>query len=225
MGSSLPDIAPPPDTVALPGTAPLEPRPVTVRARHAASLVVLRHRASGEPELLMGMRGARHRFMPNRLVFPGGAVDRADLTAAAATPLAPHTSTLLRKSANPALAHGLGIAAARELAEETGLTLGDPPALDGLDYLCRAVTPPPGPVRFNARFLVVDAARVSGTLAGSGELEDLRFVDLEVALALDLATPTRFVIERLRDWMALTETERTAPRRTGLLTRRDWRPE
>jgi len=225
VGSSLPDIAPPPDTVALPGTAPLEPRPVTVRARHAASLVVLRHRASGEPELLMGMRGARHRFMPNRLVFPGGAVDRADLTAAAATPLALHTSTLLRKSANPALAHGLGIAAARELAEETGLTLGDPPALDGLDYLCRAVTPPPGPVRFNARFLVVDAARVSGSLAGSGELEDLRFVDLDVALALDVAMPTRFVIERLREWMALTEAARTAPRRTALLTRRDWRLE
>ena len=215
----MPDTVPPPHAIA---TAA---RPPTVRARHAASLVVLRHRASGEPELLMGMRGARHRFMPNRLVFPGGAVDRADLTAPAATPLAPHTRALLEKHANPTLAHGLGIAAARELAEETGLTLGDPPALDGLDYLCRAVTPPPGPVRFNARFLVVDAAKVSGTLAGSGELEDLRFIDLELALSLDIAAPTRFVIERLRDWMALTDAERTAPRRTGLLTRRDWRPE
>src|SRR3984957_17700770 len=104
-------------------------------------------------------------------------------------------------------------------------TLGDPPALDGLDYLCRAVTPPPGPVRFNARFLVVDAARVSGTLAGSGELEDLRFVDLDVALALDLAMPTPSVIERLREWMAMSEAGRTAPRRTAILTRRDWRLE
>ena len=33
-----------------------------------------------EPHMLMGMRGAKHRFMPNRLVFPGGRVDRADLT-------------------------------------------------------------------------------------------------------------------------------------------------
>jgi 8-oxo-dGTP pyrophosphatase MutT (NUDIX family) len=209
-----------PDTAALPAI-----RPPTVRARHAASLVVLRRGPSGEPELLMGMRGARHRFMPNRLVFPGGAVDHADLTAPAAIGLAPHTRVLLEKKANPRLAHGLGIAAARELAEETGLTLGDPPALDGLDYLCRAVTPPPGPVRFNARFLVVDAARVQGTLAGSGELEDLRYVDLEVALALDLAMPTRFVIERLREWMAMSETERTAPRRTAILTRRAWRLE
>ncbi|HET6239090.1 MAG TPA: NUDIX hydrolase [Acetobacteraceae bacterium] len=210
----------------MPDTAPLlATRPPTVRARHAASVVVLRRRASGEPEVLMGMRGARHRFMPNRLVFPGGAVDRADLSAPAAAPLAAHTQALLRKKANPSLAHGLGIAAARELAEETGLTLGDPPALDGLDYLCRAVTPPPGPVRFNARFLVVDAARLSGTLAGSGELEDLRFIHLEVALALDLAAPTRFVIERLREWMGLSDAERTAPRRTGVMTRQDWRLE
>lgn len=210
----------------MPDTAPaLDLRPRTVRARHAASLVVLRHRVGGEPELLMGMRGARHRFMPNRLVFPGGAVDLADHTAAAAAPLAPHTRALLEKKANPRLAHALGVAAARELAEETGLTLGDPPSLDGLDYLCRAVTPPPGPVRFNARFLVVDAARVSGTLAGSGELEDLRFVDIDVALALDLATPTRFVIQQLRAWMALSEAERQTPRRTAILTRRDWRLE
>ncbi len=219
-----------PDTAPAPaGAGLLATRPHTVRARHAASLVVLRWRASGEAELLMGMRGARHRFMPNRLVFPGGAVDRADLTAPAATPLPPHTHALLAKQANPALAHGLGIAAARELAEETGLTLGDtlgdPPALDGLDYLCRAVTPPPGPMRFNARFLVVDAARVTGTLAGSGELEDLRFVELEVALALDLAKPTRFVIERLREWLALSPAERIAPRPTAVLTRREWRLE
>ena len=209
-----------PDAAALPAI-----RPTTVRARHAASLLVLRRRPSGDPELLMGMRGAKHRFMPNRLVFPGGAVDRADLTAPSATPLAPHTRVLLERKTNSSLAHGLGIAAARELAEETGLSLGAPPALDGLDYLCRAVTPPPGPVRFNARFLVVDAARVQGTLAGSGELEDLRFVDIEVALALDLAMPTRFVIQRLLEWMALSEPERIAPRRTAVLTRRDWRLE
>ena len=112
-----------PDTAPLPGTVPSPPaRPRTVPARHAASLVVLRRRASGEPELLMGMRGARHRFMPNRLVFPGGAVDRADLNAPAASGLAPHTRALLERRTNPRLAHGLGIAAARELDEETGLT-------------------------------------------------------------------------------------------------------
>ena len=94
-----------------------------MQPRHAASLVVLR-RHGGEPSVLMGMRGAKHRFMPNRLVFPGGAVDRADLAAPCATPLSPHTERLLRKAANERLAHGLGMAAARELEEETGLSLG-----------------------------------------------------------------------------------------------------
>lgn len=199
------------------------PRPTTVRARHAASLIVLR--AGHGPEMLMGMRGSGHRFMPNRLVFPGGAVDRADLRAPARTALAPHTRRRLEKAANPALAHGLGIAAARELQEETGLVLGVPPALDGLEYLCRLVTPPGGQIRFNARFLVVDAARVSGRLAGSGELEALRFYPIAEALMLDLALPTRKVIERLQAWLAMSEEQRLAEAQTPLFRLRSWRLE
>jgi len=169
--------------------------------RHAASLIVLRDSARGA-EMLMGVRGARHRFMPNRLVFPGGSVDEEDMGAPCASPLNATTRARLERSASPALAHGLAIAAARELEEETGLTLGAPPALDGLFYICRLITPG-GPVRFDARFLVVSAERVSGTLAGSGELEGLRFYEIEEALALDLASPTRRVIARLLDWMRM----------------------
>ncbi len=195
-----------------------------MRARHAASLLVLRRRRDGM-EVLMGMRGARHRFMPNRLVFPGGAVDRADLKAPSATPLALHTRARLERSANPLLAHGIGIAAARELEEETGLALGRPPALDGLEYLCRLVTPPGGPIRFNARFLLVDAERASGTLGGSGELEGLRFYLLDEALAADLAPPTRNVLERVLDWLALTPEQRRAEERVPVFRMRVWRME
>jgi 8-oxo-dGTP pyrophosphatase MutT (NUDIX family) len=198
------------------------PRPRTVRARHAASLVLLRTGPDG-PEMLMGVRGARHRFMPNRLVFPGGAVDRADLRAPVATPLAPHTRARLEKAANPLLAHGLGIAAARELEEETGLSLGDPPALDGLEYLCRLVTPPGGPIRFNARFLLVDAEQAGGRLAGSGELEELRFYPMAEALQLDLAQPTRMVIERTAVWLAMSPEERLAETRMPVFRLRSWR--
>ncbi len=198
------------------------PRPRTVRARHAASLVLLRDGPHG-PEMLMGLRGARHRFMPNRLVFPGGAVDRADLRAPAATPLASHTRARLEKAAHPLLAHGLGIAAARELHEETGLSLGNPPALDGLEYLCRLITPPGGPIRFNARFLLVDAARASGTIAGSGELEELRFYPMAEALELDLAQPTRMVIERTAAWLAMSLQERLAETRMPVFRLRSWR--
>src|SRR4029079_6046670 len=104
------------------------PRPRAVRPRHAASLIVFRSEGD-DVSMLMGMRGARHRFMPNRLVFPGGAVDRADLDAPSAPALAPQTECWLRKRPSARLAHGLGIAAARELHGETGLSLGAPPKL------------------------------------------------------------------------------------------------
>ena len=173
--------------------------------------------------MLMGMRGHKHRFMPNRLVFPGGAVDRADLTALCATPLAPHTERLLRKNANAHLAHGIGAAAARELQEETGLSLGGPPSLDGLEFLARAVTPPTNPIRFNARFLVVHADRVAGTLGGDGELDNLRFFGMHEAMELDLALPTRRVLERLRTWLEMSEDQRLAQTHTAVLKRdRGW---
>ena len=200
------------------------PRPKAVRARHAASIIVLRPRGD-DPEMLMGMRGAKHRFMPNRLVFPGGAVDRADLSAPCATELPPHTLRHLHRSANAHLARGLAIAAARELEEETGFSLGNPPRLDGVEYLCRAVTPTTNPIRFNARFLVVHADRLTGTLAGSGELENLRYYGMHEALALDLAMPTRMVIERLRIWLAMSQAERIVLAHTPILRRHAWRME
>lgn len=178
--------------------------------RPAASLIVLREGRRG-PEMLMGVRGARHRFMPNRLVFPGGAVDPEDFGAACAAPLSPETRARLERTGSLDLAHSLAIAAARELLEETGLSLGTPPALDGLSYICRLITPPGGPVRFDARFLAVPAACAVGTLAGSGELEGLRFYGLEEALAIDLASPTRRVIARLREWLRAGEPLRASP--------------
>jgi 8-oxo-dGTP pyrophosphatase MutT (NUDIX family) len=192
--------------------------------RHAASLIVLRCGAAG-PEALMGLRGAGHRFMPNRLVFPGGAVDPEDADAAAAAELRPEVRRHLEIAADPMLARALAVAATREFAEETGLSLGAPPHLDGLDYLCRAVTPPDLPVRFNARFLVVEATRISGTLAGSGELEGLRWYGVAEALALDLAFVTRNVICRLQEWMELTPAERDGRARTPILGDRTWRLE
>lgn len=194
----------------------------TVRAKHAASLIVLRI-ANAEPHMLMGMRGAKHRFMPNRLVFPGGRVDRADLTAPHAAPLSAATERALGKKANPRLVHGLAAAAARELREETGLSLGTPPRLDVLHYLARAVTPPGSPIRFNARFLVVEERHVSGELGGDGELDGLRFYGMAEALALELALPTRRVLERLQTWLTMSDSERNAETRTPVLLRdRGW---
>lgn len=196
----------------------------TAHPRDAASIVVLRLRGE-EPSMLMGMRGAKHRFMPNRLVFPGGAVEHTDLAAPSATQLPPHTERLLRKAADELLAHGIAVAAARELEEETGLSLGTPPRLDALEYLCRAITPPASPIRFNARFLLVPEEAVSGTLGGDGELENLRFYGMHEALALDLALPTRLVIERAQLWIAMDDMARRARTEAPILRNRSWRME
>ncbi len=197
----------------MPENPPIPPRP-------AASLLILRDLAASE--VLMGMRGAGHKFMPNRLVFPGGAVDAADHDAKVASPLRPDVTARLQISASPSLAAALAVAAARELEEETGLTLGTPPAVAGFEYICRAVTPEASPVRFDARFFVVDAAHVSGDLAGSGELEDLTWYPLAAALALDLALATRRVLERLQTWRAMSPRERAAETRVPVILNRQW---
>jgi 8-oxo-dGTP pyrophosphatase MutT (NUDIX family) len=182
--------------------------------RHAASLILWRQRSGGTTETLMGLRHAGHRFMPNRLVFPGGRVDFADRTAPAAAEPAPATLAALRQAAPPRLARALAMAAARELEEETGLTLAPPgrtaPALDVMDYVCRAVTPRFSPIRFNARFLCAPAEAARGILAGCGELETLAWMTLEEARAAPLAPITACVLEQFAAIMALPPEARAA---------------
>jgi 8-oxo-dGTP pyrophosphatase MutT (NUDIX family) len=183
-------------------------------ARNAASILLLRGTA---PEVLMGLRGAHHTFMPNHLVFPGGAVDAADHHAPIAA--LPHAGVMARLGPlGPAILH----AAARELMEETGLSLGDPPDLSEVDYLCRAVAPARYSTRFDARFLVIGAEHARGTLAGSGELESLRWYGVAEALALDLAFPTRKVLEELERWLAASPDARRQRIATPTLRERVW---
>ena len=184
-----------PDDVpkALPG--------VTVEPRPAASLVVVRREADG-PRVLMARRGAGHRFMPNVLVFPGGAVDPEDFTAPCATPPRDEIRDRLRRLAGDALAAALPAAAARELAEEVGLTLGAPPRLHGLDLFARAVTPPDRSMRFDAYFFAVDASFVAGDMRASIELEAPAWYSLEQAEAAELAGATRAVLWQFRRWLA-----------------------
>ncbi|MFC3126725.1 NUDIX domain-containing protein [Pseudoroseomonas globiformis] len=183
--------------------------PRFIHPRHAASLILWRRARSGRTEVLMGLRSAGHRFMPNRLVFPGGRVDFADRAAPAATELRADTRAALLRAAPPRLARALAVAAARELEEETGLTLGGAlPRLDCLDYLCRAITPPIRPIRFNARFLMAPAEMAEGKLAGSGELEGLEWRETEATRALPLAPITGRVLALFEEWLAAPEGQR-----------------
>ena len=123
------------------------------------------------------------------------------MAAAASEPDAALLEILGRK-ARPRLARGLVAAAARELEEETGLSFGRPPRLAGISYLCRAVTPPASPIRFNARFLVAEAGLVEGVAADSRELGSVRFYPVREALELGLMEVTRAVLERLEGHLA-----------------------
>ena len=198
-----------------PAPAPVRaPGDPLARPSDAATLIVYR-RGAGALEVLMGERHARHRFMPNRFVFPGGRIDPRDSRVRCATPLAPATAARLGRRLPPARARAMAVAAIRETFEETGLIVGGPdpdparpaprgwegffgagfaPALGGLSYIARAVTPPIRPVRFNARFFVVAHAHVTGEVRDSGELLGLRWFTVEQALALELAQITRRVL-------------------------------
>lgn len=79
----------------------------------AATLVVMRERASGPPELLMVERTARMAFAGGAMVFPGGRVDAAD-------------RALGDRFADPDAA--ARVAAIRETLEETALPVAIRPA-------------------------------------------------------------------------------------------------
>ena len=189
----------------------------SIRPKDAATLVLVRG-AAGGPEVLMGRRPRRQVFMPDNYVFPGGGVEPCDRWVRPATELKPAVAARLARSARPARARSLAAAAVRETFEETGLALGLPappdtgpvrpewqafhatglaPALDRLDYIYRAVTPPGLPRRFNARFFLARGDDAVGTLDGNGELLDLGWVPLEEAIALPIPYITAVVLEEL----------------------------
>ncbi len=188
-----------------------------VQARPAASLLVMRQ-VPGATKLLMARRNARHRFMPNVLVFPGGAVDEADYHTRVASPLKPAVRARLERGVEPQLAQALACAAARELTEEVGLSLGEPPALQGLEYLCRAITPPDRAMRFDAHFFLAEESDVSGTLCASDELEEPGWYTLEEAAAGELAAATKAVLWQFSRWLSHHDRDGPVP----VLRDRQW---
>ena len=194
--------------------------------RNASTIIVLRDRLR-DPAILMGQRGATAAFMPNKFVFPGGAVDRADGAVPLAAPLPALCHRRLAEEAPDGLQHALAAAAIRELWEETGLILGVPgqwpgavppdweefaatghvPSAAALQFVFRALTPPGRPRRFDARFFLVDATHIQGDLddfdAACDELSHLQWIKLTDARNFDLPFITEVVLAeveaRVRD--------------------------
>jgi 8-oxo-dGTP pyrophosphatase MutT (NUDIX family) len=197
-----------------------------LRPRDAATLILV-ERSEGGARVLMGKRHARHRFMPGKFVFPGGRVEPEDRRMAAAGALDPDVEAKLNERVrrpSPHFARALALAAIRETFEETGLVIGVPdhgapenpppgawtrfaatgvtPALDAIDFLARAITPPGRPRRFDARFLIADArsiaSRVEGAVHPEAELTELVWTPLGAALNLDLPDITRAALADLK---------------------------
>lgn len=187
-----------------------------VRPKDAATLVLVRHDGA-RPRVLMGQRSRGHVFMPDKWVFPGGRVERTDALAPAAAELLPDVEARLSDGTVRRRARAFALAAVRETFEETGLVVGKPGTLRGsvpaawkhyaahdaaadlsrFEFICRAITPPYRPRRFDARFfyaaaedvLLDDRPRLTGD-----ELLHVEWFDFDEAARLDLPHITRFVI-------------------------------
>jgi 8-oxo-dGTP pyrophosphatase MutT (NUDIX family) len=205
--------------------APTAKPPRALRPRDAATLIIL-DRSGGETKVLMGKRHHDHKFMPGKYVFPGGRVEPEDRRMSAAGALDADVEAKLNARVSrpsPSFARAIGLAAIRETFEETGLAIGVAdygapektppgawtrfaatgvyPALDGIDFLARAITPPGRPRRFDARFLIVDASVVAGRIEGvvhpEAELVDLVWTSLDKARELELPRITHLALEDL----------------------------
>ena len=185
--------------------------------RNAATVIVLRDRDT-RPRILMGQRGSKAAFMPNKFVFPGGAVDAADSHVPLATPLQPVCADRLAEEAAPGMARALAVAAIRELWEETGQILGAPapwpgaiptdwlkfagtghrPTAEALQFVFRAITPPGRPRRFDARFFLLDSEALQSDLDDFGpaqdELSHLQWIPLDEVRHFDLPFITEVVL-------------------------------
>ena len=185
--------------------------------RNAATVIVIRDRMT-TPSILMGQRGAKAAFMPNKFVFPGGAVDPGDAHVPLATTLTERCAARIGEDVDSGLAHAIPVAAVRELWEETGLILGRKGTWEGdvppdwetfaatghlphaapLQFVFRAITPPGRPRRFDARFFLVDVDDIASDPdnfdAACDELSHLQWVPLTKARSFDMPFITEVVL-------------------------------
>ncbi len=200
--------------------------------RDAATVILVRD-PRNRPAVLMGQRGANAAFMPNKFVFPGGAVDATDVAVPVTGLPATCAGRLMEGSAGPAPAT-IAAAAIRELWEETGQILGSPgtwadphpdwasfarggymPDARGLSFFFRAITPPGRPRRFDARFFLADAGALASDpddfSQASDELSHLQWVPLADARAFELPFITEVVLAELAAHLPSTDAPATVP--------------
>ncbi len=176
----------------------------------AASVLLLRD----DPfEVLMIRRHARRSFVPNAWVFPGGAVEEGD-----------------RHFAAGDLLNTMRIAGARELFEESGVWLGDPPLreseakraalvegsiafadlfrespidLDRLVWTSHWITPVGEPKRFDAYFFLARTGRDTVATLDERESVDLAWISPAQAIERSLRGEFPLVFPTLKNLEAI----------------------
>lgn len=161
-----------------------------VTPKMAAAVVVLRD-GPGGPEVLVGQRTTKARFMGGFWVFPGGRVDPADGDGR----------------------EGWRRAAAREVGEEVGIAV-DAAELRAFD---RWVTPEPFPKRFDTVFFLARAPEGAEPAIDGEEIVDSRWAtpdallrDAEEGRAV-LAFPTMRQLEALAPHASVDEALAACP--------------
>ena len=197
-----------------------------MRPRDAATLILL-DRSGDEVQVLLGRRHRRHAFMPGRFVFPGGRTDPHDSRVKTVSPLPPEEELRIaghHARASRARARAIALSAIRETYEEAGLLIGErvpftstrpgwqgfvehgvSPSLERLRFVARAITPPGRVRRFDTRFLAAWRDDVAVALPEGGptnELEELCWLPIEEAKALEIPAITRTVLEELQKRLA-----------------------
>ncbi|MGC6471714.1 MAG: NUDIX hydrolase [Parvibaculales bacterium] len=206
-----------------------------IRPVDAATLVIIDSNRK-KPRVLMGKRSAKHKFMPNKFVFPGGRVDPCDTRLKTQDTLRAPVMRRLRQKTSTRMTdnrlRGMALAAVRETFEETGLIIGSSgtgalsssnpewaaflaqgavPSIRNLDFVGRAITPTLRPRRFDTRFFCVEASELFNDpkkLGGTGELLELHWLTFDEAKKKDLPSITHYVLLELEKRLQVPTPER-----------------
>lgn len=167
-----------------------------IKPKPAATLIITKIK-NEKIFVLMGKRPIKARFAPGMWVFPGGKLDKSDLT----TPKNYITNNKIIKNLNllkakPPLGNGLIHTAIRETEEETNLKLKSN-NIKNMWVLGRAITPLTRPMRFDTKFFVAPSDCFIGNLKGNGELAKLEYVEICKALKFPMFDVTEFILQEI----------------------------
>ncbi|MDI7864385.1 NUDIX hydrolase [Rhizobiaceae bacterium n13] len=199
------------DIAANKDVAGAERKPV-IRPRDAASLILL-DRSGPRMRVLVGLRSSGHAFMPDTYVFPGGRCDPGDHALPYSSDFHPlvldKLASIEKNRRTPRRLRALGLAAIRELEEETGVVIGADQGVDNrgvrkiaanlscLRFVARAITPPRYNRRFDARFFCTfaDEAGIDpSALRASRELHDLQWIEFDNISDVNMPDITQWIL-------------------------------